>query len=393
MTFHLAVLGGSTPFTAAFFVALAERSAMLPPLEVRLFGRNEAALETMRRFGEQQLARCSGRVLASTRIDSALVDVDVVLHQIRYGGMEGRRDDEILCHSFGLPYDETLGLGGLNGVLRTAVGMKPIGDAMARYCPDAWIVNLTNPLSAVTTMLHRLYGFRRILGVCELPMEMAGRVASLLEIDFKNLEWSYSGLNHRGFLHDLRVNERDALEDVAKRFTDPDMTKWTRELSAVPLKYYRLLREPVRAEETGRAGFLMALAQSILGDLAKDPSTVPPRLAARPMPWYCDGVMPVLLAIAGVGTGQVVASVPNGTLATPELRIHLTREGASPLAQPPPPMAVMETLEPLVLHEAAVVRAAMALSKKSIAEAVCLDPLIAAAVEKDCVVALAERWS
>jgi alpha-galactosidase/6-phospho-beta-glucosidase family protein len=47
---------------------------------------------------------------------------------------------------FDLPPDETLGSGALQSILRSLSGLRQTSAALTNICPDAWVLNLTNPL-------------------------------------------------------------------------------------------------------------------------------------------------------------------------------------------------------------------------------------------------------
>lgn len=397
MDFRISILGGSTPFVSALFDALAAVAEELPRLRFVLHGRDREALAIVSTFAARFVNGLGWTVEATDELRVALEDPDMVLHQIRYGGLAGRNDDETLCAAFGLPCDETLGLGGLNALLRTGRAIADVGEALARHCPDAWIVNLTNPLSAVTTLLRRRYGMTRCLGVCELPLLTARAVASILDVPFAALGWHYSGINHRGFLHHLSVEGRDVLPDLIRALPDARLpgieAAWVDDLQAVPLKYFALLMRSPAGTPGGRARFIVDLRRDLLADMAGGAAGLPVRLMDRAMPRYPLGVVPIVLALTGARTVDTVASVPNDTLVTPEVRIALDRDGIREAATVRPPEPVRRALAPLVSHEAAMVRACQAPSADTICEAVRLDPLIPANVEEDCSTRLAGQWA
>src|SRR5882672_2642964 len=113
MSRTVAILGASTPFTAALIEALRRSD----PFELRLFGRDVQALERMKRYAQRRLG---WPVSATARIAEAVDGADVVVNQIRFGGMEGRARDEELASRWRLPADETIGPCGLSAALRVA---------------------------------------------------------------------------------------------------------------------------------------------------------------------------------------------------------------------------------------------------------------------------------
>jgi len=109
MPAKIAILGGSSPFTAALVDAMADARHGIPPGELVLQGRTEQALELVSGYARHQLGDAGWSVHWNVDLDAALDGADVVIHQIRYGGMEGRHDDERLAAEVSIPPDETLG--------------------------------------------------------------------------------------------------------------------------------------------------------------------------------------------------------------------------------------------------------------------------------------------
>ncbi|CCD36715.1 putative glycoside hydrolase [Candidatus Paraburkholderia kirkii UZHbot1] len=108
----LAVIGGSSPFTVELFHQLALTELREQPYALSLHGRNFDALELVRYFAAATLP--AWRILATPDLDEALADANIVVHQARYGGLEGRFQDELLAATLDTLVDETLGPGGLH---------------------------------------------------------------------------------------------------------------------------------------------------------------------------------------------------------------------------------------------------------------------------------------
>ena len=145
-------------------------------------------------------------------------------------------------------------------------------------------------------------GVANCIGICELPGVTAGAIAAELNVPIERLSWSYSGLNHRGFLHSLEVNGRDVLPDLLKSLGDRSLfgvpASTIEELDAVPTKYFAsMLRQPVRS--VNRALELRGLASQILRELKRSVATVPPSLRKRYLEWYRCAVIPLILALHG----------------------------------------------------------------------------------------------
>lgn len=218
---RVAVLGGSSPFTCAFFEALADQKVLPEYCHVMLHGRDELSTALVAARGARVLGDAAS-VAGTTDLLRALDGATIVVHQVRYHGLEGREEDERLAARIGVAHDETLGPGGLVAAMRLSGALSTLSIQLARHCPDAVVMNLTNPLSISTSLLAagRAVPGGPVVGICELPLVTATKAASVVGRSVHDVQWSYSGLNHRGFVHDLRHDGRDLLPELIARLTE-----------------------------------------------------------------------------------------------------------------------------------------------------------------------------
>ncbi len=105
---------------------------------------------------------------SSTDRQELLPGADFVIVSIEVGPREGlwRRDWEIPLQ-FGLrqPYGENGGPGGLAHTLRQVPAMLAIARDMERLCPDAWLINFTNPVPRLCLAVSR-YSRIQTVGLC-----------------------------------------------------------------------------------------------------------------------------------------------------------------------------------------------------------------------------------
>ena len=372
---RLCVLGGSTPFTVALLDALAEAEGVAP-FHLVLHGRATGRLRVLAAYAGRRLGPVGWTVGTSVEIAEAVEGADLVVHQIRYGDLSGRAADERFACDHGCPPDETLGPAALRCVLRSTGGVDQTAAAIAERAPDAWVLNLTNPLSVTTSMIADRVG-DRCLGVCELPEATADLIAGALGVPPARLGWSYAGLNHRGFVYDLSVGGRDILGDLTRQGSAVGGVRpeCIAALGAVPTKYFRLMTGvgpcyPGRAQEVER------VRRQIAAELAGDPSRRPPGLAGRPTPWYDQALVPIVAALSSPDGGQVVATVPNGPGPALERRGHLTRAGFVPTPTAEPPPGVAAWVLRYRAHEQALLRLVRTPSREALMEAIELDPIV-----------------
>ena len=372
----LTILGGSTPFTVALLDLLPETGRW----DITLHGRDVDALRLIAEFGEDRLQPYDGRVRWTTDLSEALDGAEIVLHQIRYGDLEGRASDEILAENLGVAADETLGPSGLRAAIRMAPSLQATARAMALHCPNAWIVNLTNPLSCSTALLART-GLRKVVGLCELPRFTLEQACAALDLPSGDVTWDYAGLNHRGFIHVLEASDRNLLDDLPAALGDRNIggigANDIAELGALPLKYFRLLAGGAKIMER-RAPVLRKLKAEILNELRTHPTRVPAALSQRRMPWYPDAVIPVLRTLASGKPGEHILNLPAEDGIVRETKAVLKPDAATPLPQRRASPAVRRWLDRFDSHEHATLAAVLDPTRLHIREALALDPMLPA---------------
>jgi len=375
----LTILGGSSPFTAALFEALVSHAPPLAPMEIMLHGRDARALAIVAEFARRRLARLGWTARFTLSLAEALDGSAVVIHQVRYGGLEGRADAERLCADVGIPADETLGPAALLIGMRSVDPCQALAQTVARYCPGAWFLNLTNPLSTMTSILHDSGG-AKFAGLCELPEVTARMLATAAEIPYADLEWQYTGLNHRGFLHHLRYRGRDIfadlLEDPARAAKTGFFAETIRELGSVPLKYFQLVLCRNYRAEPSRAAALIRLRSQLLDELAQSDQAPPPSLSARYMDWYPYAVAPCLAALQSVELRNLVLNLPSEDGLVREYRVRMNATAIEPNDTQPPPESAARWLARFERHERAVLDAFRDPSPANTEYALAVDPLV-----------------
>jgi 6-phospho-beta-glucosidase len=137
----------------------------------------------------------------------------MVFAAIRPGGTAGRIADERVAQDLGLLGQETTGAGGISYALRTIPEMLELARQMREHCPDAWLVNFTNPAGMVTEALLPVLGPKAI-GICDSAgglVHQAARAVGLPLPDGRLDGVGYYGLNHLGWLYRLESGGRDLL--------------------------------------------------------------------------------------------------------------------------------------------------------------------------------------
>jgi 6-phospho-beta-glucosidase len=310
---RLAVLGGSAPATVQLVDALAAwPGAKKARLELVLHGRSADRLAAVAGASERRAQALGLTVVVTAQADrqAALEAADIVLNQIRPGGLEQRSADESFPHQFGLPGEETLGPGGFASAIRSVAALRPVWADVARCCPDALLINLTNPAGIVTQAARLEHGLD-VIAVCDSPLDLlAGAAARLAEqASGAALRARYVGMNHVGWYVPSSAAELEQLDGLVPAF-DPGLPRLH---GALPGPYMRYYAHPDRmlAAQQGqptRADQLRELADSTLATFGRGDI---PAAWRRPAPWYSLAVVPLIDSWLMAPGPTLILGLPN----------------------------------------------------------------------------------
>ena len=90
--------------------------------------------------------------------------------QFRVGLLYARIKDERIPLSYGMLGQETNGAGGMFKAFRTIPVIGQIIADMRELCPDAWLINFTNPSGMVTEAAIKHFGWKKTIGLCNVPV-------------------------------------------------------------------------------------------------------------------------------------------------------------------------------------------------------------------------------
>ena len=80
-----------------------------------------------------------------------------------------------------------------------------------RDAPTAWVISFTNPVGIVTQAMTSATR-ARVIGICDTPTELFEDVAHVLGVDSAQCSFDYFGLNHLGWLREVRVGGEPKLQ-------------------------------------------------------------------------------------------------------------------------------------------------------------------------------------
>jgi alpha-galactosidase len=108
------------------------------------------------------------RYRAVERLEQALQGADFAFISIQPGLLEMMAHEIAVAEKYGLyfPVGDTTGAPGLMRGLRSAIIFSGFAEAIAEHCPQAWVINYTNPMSICTRTLTRVAPELKVFGCC-----------------------------------------------------------------------------------------------------------------------------------------------------------------------------------------------------------------------------------
>ena len=102
------------------------------------------------------------------RLEDALSGADFVACSILPGTLDEMASDVHAPEKYGIfqSVGDTVGPGGVLRAMRTVPLYEQFGRAIARCCPDAWVINLTNPMSICVRTLYDVFPEIKAFGCC-----------------------------------------------------------------------------------------------------------------------------------------------------------------------------------------------------------------------------------
>lgn len=339
----VAVIGAGSTYTPELMEGFIKRKDVLSVRRFLFYDTDPERLEILAAMSQRML-RAGGSpspVLRCAGLPDALDGADYVLAQVRVGKMPARISDERLPLKYGMLGQETTGIGGLMNGLRTVPVITELAQAMERLCPDAWLINFSNPSGLVAEAVLSHSGIR-MAGLCNVPFKMAREARALLG-EPERFDYDFMGLNHLCWLTGAYIDGSEVLQRLLSMPLEesglaniPDMAYTPAQLRAMGgfpcgyLNYYYHRSEMVQrclAAERTRGEICLELEAKLLA-LYRDETVCakPALLAQRGGAYYSEAAVSLLEAIETDSGAVQVVNVQN--------------RGAAPFL---PPDAVVET--------------------------------------------------
>ncbi|MBU5455506.1 6-phospho-beta-glucosidase [Caproiciproducens sp. MSJ-32] len=209
----IVTIGGGSSYTPELVEGLIKRYDEMPVSDYWLVDIEEGKekLEIVGALAKRMVEKAGVPMNIHLTLDrrEALKDADFVTTQLRVGLLDARVKDERIPLSYGFLGQETNGAGGLFKALRTVPVILDIAKDMSELCPDAWLINFTNPAGIVTEALLRYGVHKKVVGVCNVPIGMEYGFADALGVDKERITVDFAGLNHMVYAERVYLDGKD----------------------------------------------------------------------------------------------------------------------------------------------------------------------------------------
>ena len=213
---------GSVEFTRNVLADLCSFKELHGTVTVALHDIDEERLAYAHRAAESIVRRTGAgyRVEAHPDRRPALEGADYAINEIQVGGYAGTVTDFEIPKRFGLrqTIGDTLGIGGIMRGLRTIPVVVGIGNDMHELCPDALLLNYTNPMAMVPWGVYAGTPFQRVMGVCHSVRDTHHFLARTVGVPEEDIEYRTAGFNHQAFVYTFR--RRSTGEDLYPRLRE-----------------------------------------------------------------------------------------------------------------------------------------------------------------------------
>ncbi|GCD11439.1 6-phospho-beta-glucosidase [Clostridium tagluense] len=410
MGLKIVTIGGGSSYTPELIEGFIKRYDTLPVTEIWLVDIEEGRekLNIICELANRMIKKSGLPISVYGTLDrtTALKDADFVTTQIRVGGLEARIIDEKIPLKYKVIGQETNGPGGLFKALRTIPVILGIATEMEKLCPNAWLINFTNPAGMVTEAVLKYGKIKKVVGLCNVPIHMEMNIAKALEVEPNRIRVDFAGLNHmvyglNVYLDGVRVTEKvidtilngDAYMSM-KNIIDLDWEKdFIKALGVIPCPYHRyyykademLNNELSEAETLGTRGEVVKQIEKELFELYKDQNLdiKPPQLEKRGGAYYSDAACRLIESIYNDRKDiQVVNTRNNGAISgiprdsAVEISCVITKEGPVPCTLGELPIATQGLIMQIKAFEIISVEAAITGDYHKALLAMTINPLV-----------------
>lgn len=362
----ICTIGGGSSYTPELIEGFIKRYSELPIKEIWLVDikAGEEKLNIVGALAKRMVEKAGLPIKINLTLDrqEALKDADFVTTQLRVGLLDARIKDERIPLKYGVLGQETNGPGGLFNGLRTIPVILDICKDMEKLCPNAWLINFTNPVGMVTEAILKYSNIKKFIGLCNVPIGMEKSTAKLLGVEKSRVRIDFGGLNHMVYGLKVYLDGEEctelAIDKLCESLDQPTMqnieaipwnSEFLRGLKVIPCSYHRyyymtpemLGKELTDFQDGTTRAEVVKKLEAELFELYKDVELKekPAQLEKRGGAYYSDAACNLINSIYNNKCDiQVVNTKNNGAIpslpydSAIEVSSIITKDGPKPIA-------------------------------------------------------------
>lgn len=233
-------------------------------------------------------------------IDEALTGADFVVISILPGTFDEMESDVHTPEKYGIyqSVGDTSGPGGIIRALRTIPMLEVIAKAVEKNCPDAWVINYTNPMTVCMQGLYKAFPQIKAFGCChevfgtqKFLAEAAAEVLGIEKPERSEIKINVLGVNHFTWITKANYMGRD-LYPVYREYCEKHPEGAEKQADDNWMNNSFISAEKVKINLFRRFGYIAAAGDRHLAEFCpgnwflKDPETVSKwKFALTPVSW------------------------------------------------------------------------------------------------------------
>lgn len=177
------------------------------------------------KFNDAEGAKSKWSFSAENSLEPALTGADFVVISILPGTFDEMESDVHTPEKYGIyqSVGDTSGPGGIIRALRTIPMMQEIAEAVKNYCPNAWVINYTNPMTVSVRTLYATFPEIKAFGCCHEVFGTQQLLSAVLEDEYgikdvprSEINVEVTGINHFTWITKAQYKDIDLFPAYAK---------------------------------------------------------------------------------------------------------------------------------------------------------------------------------
>ena len=222
---RITIVGGGSYHWAPRLLADFANTPALTSAEVVLHDLDVERMQRMSELGNDIARRRDIAMTVRGEADRrrAFSGAEYVITAFSVGGFDSMQHDIEIPTRFGIrqPIGDSVGPGGVMRALRSVPVLVDIAQDLEAVAPDAWLINVTNPLTALCRAVTQATNVKTV-GLCNEWVGCSWMLSLLFDSGMHEIDPTLGGVNHFPLATALRVGADDGFARLRELLADPD---------------------------------------------------------------------------------------------------------------------------------------------------------------------------